>query len=473
MRSQRRLLWIVYLGALALLAVWAWFAAPTTARNSSPSAPSIPTNVPIPVTFQQGVSPPGYAGCQDTHIIEWLPFRDVNYCANSAMHVHTGDQKATLIRFDIGSLPAQATILTATLELYLEWAGLVGVGAPIGVYRVNRPWQVCQATWNQAVAGTTWSAPGCNHVPLDRAGTPESTTQVSLPDAWYAWDVTGLVQFWLDNPAQNYGLALKSFWTEYSVGFGFVSAGHGALQWRPKLKVVYIIYPPTPTPTASPTATNTATFTKTPTPTASYTPTPTHTVTYTPTHTPTNTPTFTHTATVTGTPTVTCTPTVTATPTPTQVGMLVGRVELQARPTPPHVVWRIPLTVVLYRGGQMDRAFSVLTDLYGKFTIPNVRADTYDITVKHMHTLRNRMRDVLLVPGVTSVHMGTLREGDANNDNVVDITDFSMFRARFGTTDTETDFDGNGIVDILDFSLLRSNFGLTGDIIVSSEMDHG
>ena len=53
--------------------------------------------------------------------------------------------------------------------------------------------------------------------------------------------------------------------------------------------------------------------------------------------------------------------------------------------------------------------------------------------------------------------------GDINRNAVVNITDFSIFLARFGNacTDCLEDIDGNGVVNISDFSLFLSQYGQT------------
>ena len=64
--------------------------------------------------------------------------------------------------------------------------------------------------------------------------------------------------------------------------------------------------------------------------------------------------------------------------------------------------------------------------------------------------------------------MGLQPAGDVNNDNLVDISDFSLLRATFGKScgdggyDGRADFTGDCLVDISDFSLLRGNFGQAG-----------
>lgn len=58
------------------------------------------------------------------------------------------------------------------------------------------------------------------------------------------------------------------------------------------------------------------------------------------------------------------------------------------------------------------------------------------------------------------------QRGDANNNGVVDSTDFIILVANYGTTNGATwlagDFDGNGKVNTLDFNYLAANFGAPG-----------
>jgi hypothetical protein len=69
---------------------------------------------------------------------------------------------------------------------------------------------------------------------------------------------------------------------------------------------------------------------------------------------------------------------------------------------------------------------------------------------------------------VTQQDMGVQRVGDVNNDNLVDIVDFTLLRASFGLVcgdrgyDGRAEFTGDCLVDIVDFTLLRSNFGEAG-----------
>ena len=59
--------------------------------------------------------------------------------------------------------------------------------------------------------------------------------------------------------------------------------------------------------------------------------------------------------------------------------------------------------------------------------------------------------------------MGTLRAGDANNDNVVTTLDFNILKATFASNnDPRGDFNDDGVANIQDYSLMRGNFGQAG-----------
>ncbi len=58
----------------------------------------------------------------------------------------------------------------------------------------------------------------------------------------------------------------------------------------------------------------------------------------------------------------------------------------------------------------------------------------------------------------------SLLPGDANGDGIVNLADFGILRANFGSTMAEFaqgDFNGDGIVNLADFGILRANFGST------------
>jgi len=148
-----------------------------------------------------------------------------------------------------------------------------------------------------------------------------------------------------------------------------------------------------------------------------------------------------------------------------------GQVHLQGRPAPPDSSWETPLTVKFFQTGtdNVVGTEDVTTDNEGKFTVADVASDTYDIGVKCPRSLSELVSGVVLPAGATiPVDFGTLREGDANNDDVITGLDYAMLWSFFGQTAGEAldkcDFNRDGAVTGMDYSLLWNNFDQIGDM---------
>jgi hypothetical protein len=151
-------------------------------------------------------------------------------------------------------------------------------------------------------------------------------------------------------------------------------------------------------------------------------------------------------------------------------GTIEGHLTFQ-RPNPaPHASWSVPVTFGLYAAGQSTPALlaTPTTNSNGDFNLTlGVQPGSYNACVKNRHTLQSKV-PVTLAWGNNVLNLGTLKEGDANNDNVVSILDFSVLATTFGRCvggggyDDRPDFNEDDCVTILDFSALASNFGQLG-----------
>ena len=149
---------------------------------------------------------------------------------------------------------------------------------------------------------------------------------------------------------------------------------------------------------------------------------------------------------------------------------MTGRVNLQGRSTAPNSRWVETLSVKLidHATGVMKNSYTLTTDQSGQFSLTGLEPGTYDIVVKNSHALANRKDNVTLAIGSNTVDMGTLKEGDANNDNKVSLLDFSVLASTFskcqGTSgyDSRADFNQDNCITLLDFSLLATNFSQAG-----------
>src|SRR5215208_3490224 len=67
-------------------------------------------------------------------------------------------------------------------------------------------------------------------------------------------------------------------------------------------------------------------------------------------------------------------------------------------------------------------------------------------------------------PGAGRAGLSPTVLGDINNDGIVDIRDYGIWRQNFGQTNcgNPADLSGDCIVDIRDYGVWRQNFGQTG-----------
>jgi hypothetical protein len=211
-------------------------------------------------------------------------FGGEHYLAVSYYYDEWADEEITLLRFNLDSLPANAVIDSAVMELYLFYAAGQSPKS-LATYRVTSSWSEYSVTWN-----TFPSA--------DPTGVVSSVD--SVINSYKSWSITGMASYWHSNPANNHGVYIRRLTSETN-SFERIFESKDHMEEMPRLVITYHLPTPTPTPTltATPTRTPTATATPTRTPTATATPTrtptatatSTSTLTATPTRTPTHSPT--------------------------------------------------------------------------------------------------------------------------------------------------------------------------------------
>src|SRR5439155_168993 len=154
------------------------------------------------------------------------------------------------------------------------------------------------------------------------------------------------------------------------------------------------------------------------------------------------------------------TPTPTPTRTATPIRQLHGHVTWQGS-TQPDARQVQTATLTLCAGTLLT--YTVTTDASGNFTQTTTLPDgPYNWRIKSFRTLANA--GSLTVTGGSAIQdMGTMRAGDADNNNVVNAGDFSILKNAFGSTaDRRPDFNNDGVVNAGDFGLLKTNFGAAG-----------
>jgi hypothetical protein len=165
---------------------------------------------------------------------------------------------AILMKFDLSSLPAGAVVQSATLYLYLNYLEYGGGDSTylIGASKIiNKNPVVATATGYTYNGSSSWDASSVayNSIPLAQANkaAPVDSKQIDKTYGYKSWNIAGIVQEWLDNPATNYGILLNgSTSASADSNRGFASSRATDSSQRPKLVVTYTLGGPS-TPTIS------------------------------------------------------------------------------------------------------------------------------------------------------------------------------------------------------------------------------
>jgi parallel beta-helix repeat protein len=130
-----------------------------------------------------------------------------------------------------------------------------------------------------------------------------------------------------------------------------------------------------------------------------------------------------------------------------------------------------PFTVKLFESGNFSNVIwsgNRTTNSTGVFTITGLTSDTYDIGIKSAICVSEVNFSVMLTPGNTTVVDFTIRSGDVDDSDYVDMGDYSAFSTAFNTApmdpkwDAGADLDRNDWVDMGDYSMFSSYFNELG-----------
>lgn len=201
------------------------------------------------------LQPDGTAGT-DTSV--WSDAATNNYGGRARLDIQAGGPiRKALIEFDLSSIPATATCISATLSVF---AGAVGVGTQTwwSIAAGNAAWTEGARDDAQAGAGEPcWNAlaadgaGGVTSAWAGSAGLATATTDYETPalgtfatnsEAGGTEFTTALtparIQGWFGSPNTNYGLLLTTTATDYP---WFHSSESATAAYRPKLVVEYML----------------------------------------------------------------------------------------------------------------------------------------------------------------------------------------------------------------------------------------
>jgi hypothetical protein len=158
-----------------------------------------------------------------------------NYGTNIRLAAGSGtaDTCRAYLEFSLASLPADAVILSARVELYY-YDTMGSSTVPIGAYRVTGAWDETTIVWDTTTPQPT------------SAATPEYSYLVpaAATNNWVSWIISNMVKGWWDGSIPNYGVVLKDTAENSDEAWkSFFSSDSDIAGQRPRLIIVY--YDPT------------------------------------------------------------------------------------------------------------------------------------------------------------------------------------------------------------------------------------
>jgi len=165
---------------------------------------------------------------------------DTNYGSSTDLMID-GSYGRVYVKFNLSSIPSNSVIISATLKLYDHSTA----SYEVCVYPVSADWSESTITWN--------NQPDYNSSLQSCVTTPSTSGQ------WVSWDVTDIVEEWVEGGLENYGFVLKA--SENGLE-KFYSKEYSDSSKHPELIIEYV-EPNTVTQTITETVTETQTVTET------------------------------------------------------------------------------------------------------------------------------------------------------------------------------------------------------------------
>ncbi len=141
----------------------------------------------------------------------------------------------SLLKFDLSSIPASATIVSAKLSLYVDTASIWGTaGQPTSGNNNASYLKKVTSAWTEL--GVTWNT----QPTADTAGQILLAQSINTKQDYTDIDVAAFAQTWVTDASQNFGVLIDMITTTQYNAMIFCSSDHPNAAKHPKLEICYI-----------------------------------------------------------------------------------------------------------------------------------------------------------------------------------------------------------------------------------------
>ena len=187
------------------------------------------------LSFQDGVGPTmSYAGTRDSMIRTEAQTK--NFGSVTTLKMDGSPDEASLIRWDLSSIPAGSIVHTARIVL-----NVTNTGKTYELYKLKRDWVENQVTWRISATGIAWAVAGAQG-DADRDPTILgllSARALGLTPIELNASGIAAVQSWVNDPASNFGFILQNY-TTASDGLNFDSHEAVNPSLRPRIEITFL-----------------------------------------------------------------------------------------------------------------------------------------------------------------------------------------------------------------------------------------
>ena len=202
----------------------------TAFNDAGSSTAEVTITVSLAMVEQTITIQPGPNEGKDSFVSSCSP--DDNFSDYVGFRIGRWDDKIrrSYLQFDLNTLPADAVITNADLKLY-QSSTFGTVGFTISLFKITANWEENTITWNNQP----------DYHPI-----PESISSVIMGEStWLSWDVSTLLQEWVDGSITNHGIVLVGNTTvSFSEVFFRSSDYLDTPDQRPKLEITYLVPAP-------------------------------------------------------------------------------------------------------------------------------------------------------------------------------------------------------------------------------------